>query len=123
MKPADHLVKARAIMAGLSKFSAPEDSLAIIDGAMIAGFHYGNALLHSHGVLPDDAHANTPSKLEVPFASLPAAIKPAFEAFRELEDLRSRYVRDAFEADAAACTAAWRALDAMQRESGKEARG
>jgi hypothetical protein len=119
MSPAAHLEKARSIMTGLKKLSASDDSLALIDGAMIAGFHYGNALFHRHGVLLEDVHANTPSKLEVPLAKLPDSILPALSAFTELEELRSRYVRDAFEANAAACAAVWRALDVMHEASRK----
>ena len=66
MNSHDHLSAAIRILAGLKKFSLPDDYLAVVDGAMIAGYHLGNALLHKHGVLPDAEHANTPSKLERP---------------------------------------------------------
>ncbi len=93
MTRADHLAKAERIMAGMAKLVFPQDYLAIVDGALIAGYHYGNALLHLHGVLPETEHANTPSKLETPVERLPAPIQAAFRAFVELEGLRSAYVR------------------------------
>jgi hypothetical protein len=88
-----HAAKAKRVFASLEKLHYPEDYLALVDGALVAGYHLGNALLHRHHVLPESEHANTPSKLSVPLSDLPAAIQPAFRAFSALERLRSDYVR------------------------------
>lgn len=93
MTPAEHFAKAESIMAGMNKLAFPQDYLAIVDGSLVAGYHYGNALLHSHGVLPDAEHVNTPSKLGIAVPALPPAIQPAFAAFTKLERLRSDFVR------------------------------
>ena len=93
MSPEQHLECGRRVMAGLAKLAFPGDYLALVDGAVTAGYHFGNALLHRYGMLPEAEHANTPSKLPVAIADLPAAIQPAFKAFVELERLRSEYVR------------------------------
>lgn len=95
-----HLDKARRVLASLRKLPPESAAMCIVDGAMIAGYHLGNALLHSAGVCPDDQHFNTPSKLDRPVGSLPDAVRPAFEAFTELEKLRSTYVRSPNACDA-----------------------
>ena len=77
MTDADHITQAGHIFASLKKLSMPDDYLAIADGAMIVGYHLGNALLHRHGVLADTEHANTPSKLDRPINALPAPIQAA----------------------------------------------
>ncbi|MBX9810045.1 MAG: hypothetical protein K2Y16_00330 [Burkholderiales bacterium] len=115
MTPAEHLAKAQVVLASLYKLTFPGDYLAIVDGAMIAGYHLGNALLHEHGVLPDDAHANTPSKLERPIDSLPPAIQMAFRAFAELERLRFEYVRSPSRYDAGLERRVWDLLKEMQQ--------
>ena len=111
----EHLAKAAGILASLGKLSFPDDYLAIVDGATIAGYHLGNALLHGHGVLPDIEHANTPSKLDRPVSALPAPIQRAFEAFTELEKLRFDYVRSPSVYGARLASEVWRHLEAMQR--------
>ena len=107
----EHLVKARRIVASLEKLSLESDAMCVIDGAVIAGYHLGNALLHRHGVLPDVEHANTPSKLPVAPAQLPTAIQPAFAAFTELERLRLEHVRSPGACDATLAKRAWQLLD------------
>lgn len=111
----EHLEKASRVLASLRKLAFPEDYLATVDGAMIAGYHLGNALLHRHGVLPATAHANSPSKLDVPLEKLPAAVRPAFRAFAELERLRFEYVRSPSSCDAALATAVRERLEVMRR--------
>ncbi len=111
----EHLAKAAGILASLGKLSFPDDYLAIVDGATIAGYHLGNALLHSHGVMPGTEHSNTPSKLDRPISALPEPIQRAFQAFAELEKLRSDYVRSASVYDEQLASAVWRHLETMQR--------
>lgn len=88
-----HLEKARRILAGLAKLDPEADALALIDGAMVAGYHLGSTALHAHGVTEPSVHFNTPSKFEVSPQSLPGAVKPVYEVFAALEELRSLYVR------------------------------
>lgn len=108
-----HLAKAERILAGLKKLAFPDDYLALVDGAMIAGYHLGNGLLHGHGVLPDTEHANTPSKLDRPISVLPEPIQCAFQAFTELEKLRFDYVRSPSTYDERLAAATWRHLEIM----------
>lgn len=115
MSPEQHLAKGARIIVGMKKFSMPDDYLALIDASMIAGYHYGNALLHAAGVCADDAHFNTPSKLDRPISTLPPAIQPAFEAFARLEDLRTRHVRDSVPVDAGLPKTVWECLEALRR--------
>ena len=123
MTDADHIMQARHIFASLKKLSMPEDYLAIADGAMIVGYHLGNALLHRHGVLADTDHANTPSKLDRPINALPAPIQAAYEAFAELEKLRFDYVRSASKYDARLASVVWLHLETMQRACRDELTG
>lgn len=120
MTPEEHLEKARRILEGLAKLDPAGDTLALIDGTMIAGYHLGNAGLHSHGVTDASVHFNTPSKLEMPMATLPEAVKPAYEAFSALENLRSTYVRSPHTPDAAVGREAQRLMQAMARSCGIE---
>lgn len=115
MTSGDHMAEGARICASLKKLSMPEDYLAIVDGAMIVGYHLGNALLHQHRVLPDTAHANRPSALEQPIGALPAAIQPAFNAFAALEKLRFDFVRSVSTYDERLATVVWQHLDTMQR--------
>lgn len=104
MNVEQHDAKARRVLRSLDKLRFPEDYLAIIDGAVVAGYHLGNALLHRHSVLPESDHANSPSKLPMPVSELPGTIQPAFRAFSELERLRSEYVRSSSAYDARLAT-------------------
>lgn len=108
-----HLDKARRILAGLAKLDVADDSLAIIDGAMIAGYHLGNAALHAHGVTGASVHFNTPSKFEVAPGTLPAAVKPVYDVFAELEAMRSHYVRSPNQPDRKAAVQARQLLSRM----------
>ena len=113
MSPEQHLDKARAILAGLAKLDPATESLAIIDGTMIAGYHLGNGALHAHGVTDASVHYNTPSKFEVPPETLPAAVKPVYDVFAELEAMRSHFVRSPNQPDARAGVQAQRLLARM----------
>lgn len=104
MNAEQHTAKAQRVLSSLAKLHLPEDYLAIIDGAVVAGYHLGNALLHRHNVLPESNHANSPSKLPMSISALPGAIQPAFRAFSELERLRSEYVRSPSTYDAGLAT-------------------
>ena len=119
MTPAEHLAKAQRVEQTLRKLSPGEDYLAIIDGAMIAGYHWGSAILHRQGVLPEAQHTSTPSKLEVPIDRLPPAAQPAFTAFSELERLRFDYVRSASRPADGLEDRVWRALEVMRRAAGE----
>jgi hypothetical protein len=112
---AKHLAQAAVILAGMRKLTFPGDYLAIVDGAMVAGYHLGNALLHAHGISADIEHITTPSKLEHDIDSLPAPIQPAFAAFAELEKFRFDYVRSASAYDERLDAEVWRCLEVMQQ--------
>ncbi len=118
MSPAEHLAKAARIMGGMAKLSMPDDYLALVDGSLVAGYHYGNALLHRAGVLPVDEHANTPSKLASGIDALPDGIRPAFAAFTELERLRSDFVRSPSDYDSRLDTRVRELLEVMRRAAG-----
>ncbi len=118
MNSDDHFEAGGRVLVSIQKLAMPDDYLAMVDGAMVAGYHFGNALLHRHGALPDDEHANTPSKLERPIDSLPAAIQPAYRAFAELEKLRFDFVRSASVYDARLATEVWRHLEALRQACG-----
>lgn len=118
MNADQHLEKAHRILAGLNKLDPSADALAIIDGAMVAGYHLGSAALHQHGVTEPSVHFNTPSKFEVPADTLPAAVKPAYDAFVKLEHLRSRYVRSPNQPDTAVAADAQRILSDMASHCG-----
>ena len=115
MKTDIHLSQAEIVIASMRKLSMPEDYLAIVDAAMVAGYHYGNALLHVHNLSAEDAHTNTPSKLDLPVSALPQPIRPAFEAFAELEKLRFDFVRSASVYDERLATEIWRHLETMRQ--------
>lgn len=108
-----HLDKARRILAGLAKLDLAGDALAIIDGTMVAGYHLGNAVLHAHGVTDASVHFNTPSKFGVPPDTLPAAVKPVYDVFAELEVMRSHYVRSPNQPDRKAAGQARQLLSRM----------
>lgn len=116
MNVEEHAAKARRVLNSLSKLRFPEDYLALIDGAMVAGYHLGNALLHKSGVSDPGLHFNSPSKLAAPISDLPATIQPAFKAFAELERLRSDYVRNPSCHDPAVADMVKRSLDAMKHK-------
>lgn len=109
----DHLKMARRILAGLARLDPDEDRLALIDGTMVAGYHLGSAALHAHGVTDPSVHFNTPSKFEMAPDTLPPALKPVYEVFDGLEQLRSRYVRSPNEPDGNAARSAQQLLARM----------
>ncbi len=115
MNSAKHLAQAAIVLAGMRKLTMPGDYLAIVDGAMVAGYHLGNALLHAHGVSTNTEHANTPSKLACGIDSLPVHIRPAFVAFTELEKFRFDYVRNVSVYDERLDGEVWRCLETMWR--------
>ena len=100
MNAEQHLDKARGILAGMAKLDAAADTLALIDGTMVAGYHLGSAVLHAHGVTAASVHFNTPSKFEVAPETLSADVRPVYDVFEQLEALRSRYVRSPNQPDA-----------------------
>jgi hypothetical protein len=114
MKSTSHLVQAEVVLAGMRKLTAPDDYLAIVDGAMVAGCHFGNALLHDHGVSADDQHITRPSGLDRAIDSLPEAVRAALAAFAELEKLRFDYVRSTSVYKEGVGESVWRNLDAMR---------
>lgn len=114
MNVEQHTAKAKRVLNSLNKLRFPEDYLAIVDGAVVAGYHLGNVLLHKHGVSEPTQHFNSPSKLEAGVSSLPLAIQPAFEAFSELERLRFEFVRSPSTWDAALVEAVQRNLETLR---------
>jgi hypothetical protein len=114
----EHLEMARRILAGLAKLDPESDRLALIDGTMVAGYHLGSAALHAHGVTEPSVHFNTPSKFEVAPDTLPPALVPIYDAFDELEKLRSRYVRSPNEPERDVALTACMLLARMARQCG-----
>ena len=114
MKSAQHLAQTEIVLAGMRKLTVPGDYLAIVDGAMVAAYHLGSALLHTHEVSRDNEHTTTPSKLDRPLGNLPEPLRAAFAAFAELEELRFDYVRSASIYREGIGEAVWRNLDTMR---------
>lgn len=114
MNVEQHTAKAQRVLISLSKLHFPEDYLAIVDGAMVAGYHLGNALLHQHNVSSACIHFNSPSKLVTSISDLPPTVQPAFKAFAKLEQLRSEYVRSPACFDSTLAELTNRNLDVMR---------
>ncbi len=114
MNTAKHLAQADAVLAGMRKLAVPDDYLAVVDAAMVAAYHFGNALLHAHGVSAESEHTTRPSGLDRPTASLPEPIRAAFAAFAELERLRFDHVRSASVYREGIGEAVWRNLGTMR---------
>jgi hypothetical protein len=120
MNSGKHLAQAEIVLAGMRKLSLADDYLAVVDGAMVAGYHLGNALLHAHGVSAESEHTNTPSKLTCAIDSLPERARAGFMAFAELEKLRSDHVRSSSVYEQGIEGAVWRNLEAMRDACGPE---
>jgi hypothetical protein len=93
MKPQDHVTKARRIEATIvAKLDFDRDYELCLEGYMLAGTHYLNAVLHKRGVTREQfdlSHTDRP-RLDAP---IDETLRPLFEALRQVEDLRPDYLR------------------------------
>lgn len=93
MKIKEHIEKARRIDATMAgKLNRDQDYELVLEGYMLAGTHWLNAILHKYGVTAEGCdllHSNKPV-LEIP---IPEPLRPLFEAMRYIEDLRPGYLR------------------------------
>ena len=93
MRREHHRAKAEAIERSLAKCTV-DDYETVIEGAMLAGTHWFNILLHRHGLRPverDAMHAEfiAPDEKRDVLAAIPAAL----QALDEIERCRTPYVR------------------------------
>jgi hypothetical protein len=93
MLPEDHLAAARRIEASMQRCE-PDDHEMLIEGAMLAGSHRLNALLHQLGTTPPQGDVMHTYLLTVnEFDRLHLAEPAAMEALRQIEKLRPAWVR------------------------------
>lgn len=93
MKSEHHRAKAEAIERSLAKCTV-EDYETVIEGAMLAGTHWFNILLHRYGLRPfdrDAMHAEfiAPDEKRDVLAVIPEAL----QALEDIECFRTPYVR------------------------------
>ena len=93
MRAEDHLAAARRIEASLQRCE-PDDHEMRIEGAMLAGSHRLNALLHRNAITPHPTDLMHTYLLTVnEFDRLALAEPAAMAALRQIEKLRPAWVR------------------------------
>ena len=112
MKIADHQAKAASIERSLERCSAA-DYETVIEGAMLAGTHWLNILLHRKGLSTEERDAMHAEFLPLGERRRLAVVLPdALRALDEIERLRTLHVRgDMPDGERAAVTA----LDCLAR--------
>ena len=114
MRAEDHLAAARRIEASLQRCE-PDDHEMRIEGAMLAGSHRLNALLHRSAITPDETDLMHSYLLTVnEFDRLSLAEPAAMAALREIEKLRPAWVRGNHPGGRAAGTRAVELLASIQ---------
>lgn len=106
MKIADHQLKAASIERSLERCSVA-DYETVIEGAMLAGTHWFNILLHRNGLSHEERDAMHAEFLSLAERRRLAIVLPdALRALDEIERLRTRHVRgDMPDGESAAATA------------------
>lgn len=92
MKIEEHIDKCTRIERSAAKFSRDADYEMFVEACMLAGTHLLNAALHEIGITPDSSdllHSDKP-KLDV---MVPAEISEMMQRLKQIEDLRSGYLR------------------------------
>ena len=106
MTPAQHREKAARIERSLERLS-DTDYEAVVEGAMLAGTHWFNILLHRFQVFPESRDAMHSEFLTVgERRRIAVKMREALEALDAIEALRTSHVRgDMAEGEAASRTA------------------
>jgi hypothetical protein len=118
MKLDAHIGKAERIERSLAKCS-PHDFEAVIEGAMLAGTHWFNVLLHRNGLREPDKDAMHAEFITAgERRKLTVAIPEALDALDRIEHLRTTHVRGDMPDGEAAAAQALACLDRL-RESAK----
>ena len=92
MKRDDHAAVADRALDALKQFSLPDDAPVLIEGTFVVAYHVLNGLMHKEGVLPEDEHINSPTHSPLSLDELPESVKPVWQAFVDLQELRVPYV-------------------------------
>ncbi len=92
MKREDHAGVADRALAALDRFSLPEDAPVLIEGSYVVAYHVLNGLMHKECALPEDRHINSPAHSPLSLDNLPEAVRPVWQAFEDLQELRIAYV-------------------------------
>jgi len=121
MTPDDHEAKARGIERTLGKCGDADYEMAI-EGAMLAGTHWLNSILHRSGVTPPELDVLHTYMLTVnDLRRYRVAAAMAVDALTEIEDIRPGYVRGNLPGGAAAAARAMSLL-ALIRQAAAEAK-
>jgi hypothetical protein len=92
MKIDQHINRSERIEHSAGKFSRDDDYEMFVEACMLAGTHLLNAVLHHSRVTPDHhdlLHSDKPPLA----AAVPAEITQIMQALKQIEDLRSGYLR------------------------------
>ena len=92
MRREDHAGVAGQALAALEKFSLPEDAPVLIEGTYVVAYHVLNGLMHKVSALPEDQHINSPAHSPLSVDNLSEAVRPVWQAFEDLQELRIAYV-------------------------------
>lgn len=94
MKIEAHRIKANAIEHSLHARCTAADYETVIEGAMLAGTHWFNVLLHQAGILPLERDAMHAEFLSAGERRLVSVVVPgALQALDAIENLRTLHVR------------------------------
>jgi hypothetical protein len=92
MKIKDHVNKSKQIERSAGKFTRDADYEMFVEACMLAGTHLLNAVLHRRGITLDDndlLHSDKPPL----GTAVSAEIAEMMRKLKEIEDLRSGYLR------------------------------
>jgi hypothetical protein len=92
MKIDEHINRSERIERSASKFSRDDDYEMFVEACMLSGTHLLNAVLHQSGVTPDHhdlLHSDKPPLA----APVPAEIAQMMRGLKQIEDLRTGYLR------------------------------
>ena len=87
----DHAAVAERALDSLKQFSLPDDAPILIEGTFVVAYHALNGLMHKEGALAEDQHINSPTHSPLSLDELPDSVKPVWQAFVDLQDLRVPY--------------------------------
>jgi hypothetical protein len=92
VKPEDHDRKNERLLRSFDRLDRELDSEAVFEYGIIVGMHWLNAALHRRG-LTTEAEDLLHSDMPALWFTVPDDLLPGFEAMKEIEVQRNRYVR------------------------------